>query len=258
LKKLIILPLFLIYWGCEEEIVVESFSLVDEWVECARMYSITEYENDSTVTNEWNWDGLRRDIYHTDGSLNYYKLYNNYGYDIYKEYADGRKIIFERFDGWKKLSDIHINEYGDTTNIINWIWDELTMYNINESGHKGEVTFNSYGRAILLTNVDTSTGEEFGRQELEFLDDNRRMLSYKLIQFNELEYEEIIEWTGSSFIRKKYNHDGILTAKYLGEINEYGVTIESEYYECNGEGNCDYLYKTNIYYDCDYFDPIPN
>ena len=255
--KKILLMLPLLFWlGCEDE-SEESFSLVDEWVQCARLSLDIEYDDGTTATYDYQWDGLSVDVYR-DGSLYSFRLYNNYGSQLYNEYVDGYKYYYEYEDGWKMTRSITIDAYGDTlVDNSTYTWDGLTLtYNIPNSGVLITQIHNSYGRTLLLTHANDSNGQELRRYEHTYKEDGRRKLDYKDYADTGLR-QYIYEWDGNTYERKNYL-DGELYSKYIGEINEHGYTIIEERYSCEDEDNCTWLYTREYEYDCDNFDPIPN
>ncbi len=254
-KLLLILPL--LFWiGCEDE-SEESFSLVDEWVECAYLSLDYVYEDGTTRTYDYIWDGLSMDRY-KDGSLYDSRLYNNYGRYLYRGDVDGNKYYYEYDDGWKTTRNITIDAYGDTTDDNStYTWDGLTV-TFNYNGEMVTIIHNSYGRFLLLTNTD-STGQESSRGEYTYKEDGRRMLDYKYYQDNELIQQNIYEWDGNVY-ESTYYSDGEMNGKRIGEINKYGKEVKRDHYTCEGEGvdNCTLSYSMEAELDCDYFDPIPN
>jgi len=256
-KLLLILPL--LFWiGCEDE-SEEPFSLVDEWVECAYLSLDYSYEDGTTDSYEYIWDGLSMDIYR-NGSLYVSRLYNNYGRYLYIGYVDGNKYYYEFDDGWKITRSITINTNGDTTNDNStYTWDGLTLSE-QYGGLYYTTTHNSYGKTLLETVADSS-GQEWYRYERTYKEDGRRLLEFKYYYTydNELIQQHIYEWDGNVYERTDYIN-GEMNGKRIGEINKYGKEVKWDHYTCEGEGvdNCTLSYSMEAELDCDYFDPIPN
>jgi len=256
MKKLLLILPFLFWFGCEDE-SEGPFSLVDEWVKCAYLSLEYVYEDSTTRTYDYIWDGLSVDRYR-DGSLYDSRLYNNYGRYLYRGYVEGSKEYYEYDDGWKITRFINIDAYGDTlVDNSTYTWDGLTLtYNSAYSPLLITIIHNSYGRILLYTYTD-STGQESSRFEYTYKEDGRRMLEHKYYDDNELIRQQIYEWDGNTYERTDY-YQGEMDGKRIGEINKYGVEVKREHYTCEGEDNCTWSGSREAEFDCDYFDPIPN
>ena len=253
MKKLLLIIPLLIWVACEDKSEDESkepFSLVDEWVRCPRIGLVSNYEDGTTKTLDYQWDGLSMDTY-IDGSLYSLSLYNNYGSELYRERVDiGTKYYSEYDDGWKLTRYFSIEDNGDTATNRTYTWEGLTRTRYDGENIYTQ-THNSYGNILLFTHPQGNV-----RQEYTYKEDGRRILDYKSYSFNELIAQDIYEWDGNTYEINSYTVGG--NYKNIGEINEHGYITKYERYSCEDEDNCT-LYKTvEFEYDCNYFDPIPN
>ena len=129
MKQLISLfVLLLIIWiGCDDKTNIEKNIFADEWIR-HKIISEAYIFTDSSSTQEiiYNWDG---NSYYIDNDGDYEDSVelNEYGLPIKTIYEIDGIRYYIRFDRWKISEDGWIDTSGDTLEINNYTWDDLTQ-----------------------------------------------------------------------------------------------------------------------------------
>ena len=252
---LLILPL-LLWVGCEEE--TEDFTFIEEWVECKRLTSELNYEdNESWGENDeyvHNWSGNTEEILR-NGELSYTHVYNEYGKIIRSLYPSGSEYHYEIFDKWKTLSEIRIDASGDTSYVNHWEWDGLTV-DINRDLFWDDLPpfplrkyfFNEFGGLLEAYNIENDS--IVWHRVWEYEDDGRRKKSRTTDGVLHIEYQ----WNGNSRTQIYYD-DGQLSHKDESTLNEYYRAIQSKWYDYI-DGSWQLQWTWNNEYDCPGFEQI--
>ena len=238
MKQLISLfVLLLIIWiGCDDKINIEKNIFADEWIR-HKIVSETYIFTDSSITQEiiYNWDG---NSYYIDNDGNHEDSVelNEYGLPIKTiDEMDGIRYYI-RFDRWKISEDGWIDTSGDTLEINNYTWDDLTQIktgckyvNCNDIG--SYIEYNAYGKELAKYSLE---GQLLTSKD--YLDDSRRMLNWFIYNGDGevASYWNYPVWNDYDFIALLYTpligDPSIPERKIEGEIDQYYNVVEENHF----------------------------